>query len=110
MVLSSSVRHVVYRLLHLAKRFGPKRAFFRTTTGWVTRIGVTRPVVSVAFLVYFWSSLCGRPPYFNYDLVALPACTRMLLQQAVFEILTNGIPEYTQAKRLYLKGMTKIGR
>ena len=74
------------------------------------RIGVTRPVVSMAFPVYFRYSLCGRPPYFNYGLLAFPVFTRVLLQQAAFEILTNGIPEYTQAKRIYLKGMTKIGR
>ena len=84
---------------------------YRDLPGRTTpRIGVTRPAVSMAFPVYFRYSLCGRPPYFNYGLVAFPIFTRVFLQQAAFEILTNGIPEYTQAKRIYLKGMTKIGR
>ena len=41
MVLSLSVRHVVYRLLHVAKRFGPKRAFFSCKGGTKhTNLGV----------------------------------------------------------------------
>ena len=76
---------------------------YRDLPGRTTpRIGVTRPVVSMAFPVYFRYSLCGRPPYFNYNLIALPVFTRVLLQ--------NGIPEYTQTKRLHLKGMTTLGR
>ena len=35
-VLFLSVRHVVYRLLHLAKRFGPKGAFFSCKRGYKT--------------------------------------------------------------------------
>ena len=38
MVLSLSVRHVVYRLLHLAKRFGPKRAFFSCKREYKTHV------------------------------------------------------------------------
>ena len=30
------------------------------------RIGVTHPVVSMAFPIYFRYSLCDQPPYFNY--------------------------------------------
>ena len=50
---------------------------------------------------------------FANGLVAFLVFTHVLLQyiqQAAFEVLTNGIPEYTQAKRQNLKGMTKIGR
>ena len=46
---------------------------YRDLPGRTTlRIGVTCPVVSMAFPIYFWYSLCGRPPYFNYGLVAFP--------------------------------------
>ena len=73
-------------------------------------ISITRPVVLMAFPVYFWYSFRGQPPCFNYGSVAFPVIMRVLLQQPAFEALTNGIPKYTQAKRLCLKGMTKIGR
>ena len=48
--------------------------------------------------------------YFKNGLITFLLFIRMLLQQAMFEILTNGIPEYTQAKRRNLNNMTKIGR
>ena len=86
---------------------------YRDLPGRTTpRIGVTRPVVSMAFPVYFRYSLRGRPPYFSYGLVAFPVLRAYVaIQQAAFEVLTNGIPEaQPQAKRQNLKGMTKIDR
>ena len=74
---------------------------YRELPGRMTpHIGITRPVVSMAFPVYFRYLLCGRPSYFNYGLVVFLVFMHVLLQQAA----------YTQAKRQNLKGMTKIGR
>ena len=97
--------------LNYAKNSHQSLRDYREPPGRTTpHIGVTRHVVSMAFPIYFRYLLCGRPPYFNYGLIAFPVFMRVLLQQTTFEILTNGIPRYTQAKRQNLKGMTKIDR
>ena len=56
---------------------------YRDPPGRTTpRIGVTRPVVSMAFSGYFRYSLRCRPPHFNYGLVAFQFFTRVLLHAA----------------------------
>ena len=69
--------------LNYAKNSHQSLRNYRDPPGRTTpRIGVTRPVVSMAFSVYFRYSLRGRPPYFNYGLVAFPVFTRVLLYTA----------------------------
>ena len=69
--------------LNYAKNSHQSLGNYRDPPGRTTpRIGVTRPVVSMAFPVYFRYSLRGRPPYFNYGLVAFPVFTRVLLHAA----------------------------
>ena len=68
--------------LNYAKNSHQSLRNYRDPPGRTTpRIGVTRPVVSMAFPVYFRYSLRGRPPYFNYRFVGFPVSTRVLLHQ-----------------------------
>ena len=69
--------------LNYAKNSHQSLGNYRDPPGGTTpRIGVSRSVVSMAFPVYFRYSLRGRPPYFNYGLVAFPVFTRVLLHAA----------------------------
>ena len=69
--------------LNYAKNSHQSLRNYRDPLGRMTpRIGVTRPVVSMAFSVYFRYLLRGRPPYFNYGLVAFPFFTSVLLHAA----------------------------